>query len=61
MPSRKKRRSPVRKNSNAKHTWEQFLKKKESLELLKKSWKTQSPQKVYAETIRRLHRKYSRK
>jgi len=56
-----KRSSPKRnkKGSNVKYTWEQFLNTKESRDLLKKSWKTPNPQKVYAENIRRLHKKYS--
>ena len=55
--SRKKRVS--RKNSNTKNTWEKFLNKKDSRDLLKKAWTTASPQKVYASTVRRLHKKYS--
>ena len=53
-----KRRSNSKKSST-KDTWERFLNKKESINLLKLAWKTPNPQKAYSSKIRSLHRKYS--
>jgi hypothetical protein len=60
---KRKSRTPRTKrnsnNSNVKATWAQFVKSKESREVLQKAWKTPNPQKFYSASIRRLHKKYS--
>lgn len=54
-----KKRSSTIKRKTSKQTWEQFLKRKDSLKVLKESWKSPNPQKVYEKKIRLLHKKYS--
>lgn len=48
-----------RTKSNSKRTWEKFLKNKESVSLLKRSWGAKNPQKHYRDTIVKLSRKFS--
>ena len=50
-----------RKSSNikTKDTWDKFLKNKDSVEALKKSWNSKNPQTYYNNTITRLAKKYS--
>lgn len=63
--SNKSRRKPNRRlskqKSNTKQTWEKFLKNKDSVDALKKSWKSKNPQKYYKTTITKLAKKYSNK
>lgn len=69
MPSKRKSRSknkgrrPQRKRSNSqtRMTWEEFLKHKDSRNVLKEAWKHKNPQKHFGQTVKKLHRKYSSK
>lgn len=45
----------------SKTTWEAFLKNKDSVDALKKSWKSKNPEEYYKRTIKRLSKKYSNK
>jgi hypothetical protein len=59
--SKRKKLSRKKRTSNTRLTWEQFLKHKDSMKVLKESWKAKNPQKHYAKTIKTLARKYSSK
>lgn len=48
-----------RRKSNTKKTWENFLRNKDSIKALEKSWKAKNPEEYYRKTIKRLVRKYS--
>ena len=56
-----KRASRKRQGSGTKQTWEQFLKHKDSRNMLKDAWNHKNPEKKFGDTIRKLHRKYSSK
>lgn len=58
---RKSSKRVKKTKSNSKKTWEKFLKNKDSVNLLKKSWDAKNPQKHYRDTIIKLSRKYSNK
>jgi hypothetical protein len=45
----------------SKETWNYLLKNKESLNILKESWKVDNPQKVYEKRIRKLSKNFSKR
>ncbi len=56
-----KHREVVNHRMQSKQTWDSFLNNKESLEILKNTWKVKNPQKVYEKKIRKLSRSLSKK
>lgn len=55
----KKERRKTSGKSQTKVTWEKFLRNKDSINALKKSWKSKNPEEYYKKTIKRLAKKYS--
>ena len=56
-----KTRRVKKAKSQTKITWEKFLKNQESVDALKKSWKSKNPEEYYKKTIKSLARKFSNK